>query len=106
MYKTENDLPNKTAALFNRLYRGAYHKFYIDEIYLFITQKIIFNLIGRPSAWLDKNIVDGAVNLSANLTEDTSGLIRGWQSGKMQQYALWFFAGVMGIVAVFICMWH
>ncbi len=106
MYKTENDLPNKTAALFHRLYQGAYHKFYIDEVYLFITQKIIFNLIGRPSAWVDKNIVDGAVNLSANLTEDTSGLIRGWQSGKMQQYALWFFAGVMGIVAVFICMWH
>ena len=44
------------------LYKAAYRKFYIDEIYLFITQKIIFNLIGRPAAWIDRNIVDGMMN--------------------------------------------
>jgi len=106
MYNRQNDLPEKTASLFARLYKGAYHKFYIDEIYLFVTKKIVFNLIGGPSAWVDKNIIDGAVNLSADLTDDTSILIRGWQSGKMQQYALWFFAGVIGMVAVFVCLWH
>jgi NADH-quinone oxidoreductase subunit L len=40
-------------------YKTAYRKFYIDEIYLFITKKIIFNLVGRPAAWIDRNIVDG-----------------------------------------------
>ena len=106
MYKGQNELPAKTAELFARLYKGSYNKFYIDEVYLFITKKVIFNWVGTPSAWVDKNVVDGAVNLSADLTEDTSSLIRGWQSGKMQQYAFWFFAGVIGIAAVVICMWH
>jgi NADH-quinone oxidoreductase subunit L len=40
----------------------AYHKFYIDEVYSFVTKKIIFNLIGRPAAWIDRNIVDGLMN--------------------------------------------
>ncbi len=106
MYKTKGDLPEKTAALFRRLYQGAYHKFYIDEIYTFITKKIIFNLIGTPAAWVDKNIVDGAMNLSADLTDDTSGLIKGWQSGNLQQYAIWFFAGAIGVVALFIYVWR
>jgi NADH-quinone oxidoreductase subunit L len=106
MYKTKGDLPEKTAALFRRLYQGAYHKFYVDEVYTFITKKIIFNLIGAPAAWVDKNIVDGAMNLSANLTDDTSGLIKGWQSGNLQQYAIWFFAGAIGVVALFIYVWR
>jgi len=105
MYVKQNDLPRKTSELFARIYKGAYHKFYIDEVYLFITKKVIFNLVGAPSAWVDKNIVDGAVNLSADLTEDTSMLIRGWQSGKLQQYAFCFFVGVIGILVI-VMMWH
>ena len=104
MYKSQNTLPEKVSSLSGKLYKDAYHKFYIDEVYLFITKKVIFNLIAVPSAWIDKNIVDGAMNLSAYLTGDTSELIKGWQSGKMQQYAIWFFAGLMGIVAVFVCL--
>ena len=42
-YKTQNDLPDRIANSFSGLYRAAYRKFYIDEIYLFITKKIIFN---------------------------------------------------------------
>lgn len=63
-------------------------------------------MIGTPAAWVDKNIVDGAMNLSADLTDDTSGLIKGWQSGNLQQYAIWFFAGAIGVVALFIYVWR
>jgi NADH-quinone oxidoreductase subunit L len=106
MYKGQSNLPEKISTISSNLYQAAYRKFYIDEIYLFITKKVVFNLIAVPSAWIDKNIVDGAVNLSAYLTDDTSELIKGWQSGKMQQYAIWFFAGVIGLVAIFVCMWY
>ncbi|HWB64908.1 MAG TPA: NADH-quinone oxidoreductase subunit L [Chitinophagales bacterium] len=105
MYKTTNNLPDRIAASLKSLYTAAYHKFYIDELYLFITKKIIFNLVGRPAAWIDRNIVDGAVNLSADLTDDTSGLIKGWQSGKLQQYAIWFFVGVIGTAVFFMYVW-
>jgi NADH-quinone oxidoreductase subunit L len=102
MYRTKGDLPARVSNSIKVLYQGAYHKFYIDEVYLFITQKIIFNLIGRPAAWIDKNVVDGTMNLSADLTGDSSALIKNWQSGKLQAYMIWFFVGVLGIALVFV----
>lgn len=105
-YKTENSKPQKMANGLSGLYQGAYHKFYIDEIYLFITKKIIFNLIGRPAAWFDRNIVDGFMNLLATITGKISFIIKGLQSGKLQNYAAYFFAGVIGFVLIFIYMWN
>lgn len=102
LYKKENERPEKLKASLSALYRAAYHKFYIDEIYLFITRKIIFNLIGRPAAWIDKNIVDGLVNATADGTGLLSEKIKGLQSGKVQQYAIYFLMGVVVLAALFI----
>ena len=105
LYKTENTKPAKLATAFGGLYKAASRKFYVDELYLFITQKIIFLLIGRPIAWVDKNIVDGFMNLLANITAKISTLIKGWQSGKVQGYALYFFGGIMALAVLFIYLW-
>jgi NADH-quinone oxidoreductase subunit L len=105
MYKKENNRPDKFAASLSGLYKAAYHKFYIDEIYLFITQKIIFNLIGRPAAWFDKNVVDGLMNATGNGTKEISEIIKRVQSGKVQQYAIYFLAGVIGLALLFIYWW-
>ncbi len=106
LYKKQNDKPDKIAALLNGLYKSAYHKFYIDEIYVFITQKIIFNLIGRPAAWFDKNIVDGLMNATGNTTQLISEKIKGMQSGKVQQYGIYFLASVIGLAVLFIYLWR
>ena len=105
LYKRENSKPQTIANSLGSLYKAAYKKFYIDEVYLFITKKIIFNLIGRPAAWIDKNIVDGFMNLLANTTAKISELIKGLQSGKVQNYALYFFGGIIGLAALFIYLW-
>ena len=105
LYKKENDRPQKIASSLGELYKVAWKKFYIDEMYLFITKKIIFNLIGRPAAWIDKNIVDGFMNLLATMTGKISVLIKGLQSGKVQSYALYFFGGVIGLAVLFIYIW-
>ena len=105
MYKNENE---RAAAVSNRLgsfYKSAYQKFYIDELYLFITNKIIFNLIARPSAWMDKHIVDGAVNGIAAVTGGIANMIKGIQSGKVQNYVLWFFGSAVALAVVFIYLW-
>ena len=68
MYAKNSDKPAKLAASLGGLYKAAYHKFYIDELYLFITKKVLFNIIGRAAAWFDRNIVDGLVNLTGNTT--------------------------------------
>jgi NADH-quinone oxidoreductase subunit L len=104
-YKNENDKPAKTAAAFGGLYKAANRKFYMDELYVFITKKIIFPLIGQPIAWIDKNIVDGFMDLLATITGKISEMIKGLQSGKVQSYALYFFGGVAALAVLFIYIW-
>jgi NADH-quinone oxidoreductase subunit L len=105
LYKTKNDKPALLISQLGGIYQTVYRKFYIDEIYLFITRKIIFPLIGRPIAWVDRNIVDGTVNGLANITGKISLAIKGLQSGKVQQYALYFFGGIACLAVLFIYLW-
>lgn len=105
LYKKQNERPGKLTASIYGLYKTAYNKFYIDEIYQFITKKIIFNLIGRPAAWFDKNVVDGLVNLTGKTTQAISEDIKKLQSGKVQQYAIYFLAGIIGLAVLFIYIW-
>lgn len=105
LYKNENEKPAKLAASLSGLYKSAYHKFYIDELYLFVTKKVLFNLVARPAAWFDKTVVDGLVNFTGNTTQDISERIKGIQSGKVQQYAIYFLAGIIGLAVLFIYIW-
>ena len=105
MYRKESDVAQRVSNSMGGLYTAAYRKFYIDEIYLFITKKLIFNLVGRPAAWIDRNIVDGLMNGIANTTATISGLIKGMQSGKVQSYAIYFFGGIVALAVVFLYLW-
>ena len=102
LYKNENGKATAIAAGLGGVYTTIYKKFYIDEIYLFITKKIIFNCIGRPAAWIDRNIIDGTINLSASITGSFSEAIKGIQSGRLQQYLLYFFGGVAALALILI----
>jgi NADH-quinone oxidoreductase subunit L len=105
MYKKENNKPQQVATALGGLYKAAYKKFYIDELYLFITKKIVFNFIGRPAAWIDRNIVDGLMNGIASVTGKISYLIKNLQSGKIQNYTLYFFGGLAAFLIIFIYFW-
>lgn len=105
MYRVANDKPARLAATMGGLYKAASRKFYMDELYLFITKKIIFPLIGAPIAWIDRNIVDGLMNLLAAVTARISETIKGLQSGRVQSYALYFFGGVAALAVLFIYIW-
>jgi NADH-quinone oxidoreductase subunit L len=105
MYKKQNNKPQQVATALGGLYKAAYKKFYIDELYLFVTKKIVFNFIGRPAAWIDRNIVDGLMNGIASGTGKISSLIKNLQSGKIQNYTLYFFGGLAAFLIIFIYFW-
>lgn len=90
------------AARFSGLHRAAYHRFYIDEVYQFITHRIIFACISAPVAWFDRHVVDGFLNMLAAVTEKVSWGIRKMQSGYVQRYAIWFLGGALGLVIVLL----
>ncbi|HVM89973.1 MAG TPA: NADH-quinone oxidoreductase subunit L [Puia sp.] len=105
LYFKQNNKPEKIAASLGVFYKSAYRRFYIDEIYLFITQKIIFSIIGKTSEWFDKNIVNGLVNLTASTTQSISEGIKKFQSGKVQQYAIFFLSAVILLAVMFTYLW-
>ena len=104
-YKKESYIPLKLSEFFGSFYKAAHKKFYIDEIYLFKTKKIFFNAMGRPAAWFDKIIINGLVESTAFVTALFSESIKDIQSGKLQQYSLYFFTGTIGLVLIFIYLW-
>ena len=101
-FANESSKSDEVVARFRTVYGWAYHKFYIDELYLFVTKKIIFNLIGRPIAWIDRNIVNGAINSTAWMSIKTSDLIKPMQSGRVQTYAMFFLGGALILAAILI----
>ncbi len=106
LYKSENATPARIATSMGGLYKAATRKFYIDELYLFVTKKVLFNMIGRPAAWIDRNIVDGFMNLLGLTTTVFSEAIKSLQSGRVQSYALYFFGGVAGLSILIIYYWN
>jgi NADH-quinone oxidoreductase subunit L len=105
MYKKENGLPAKMAANLKHLYNWSFNKFYIDEVYLFVTKKVIFGYISAPVAWFDRHVVDGTMNGIAWVTQYTSNLIKGAQSGQLQKHAFVFVTGAVLIALIFIYLW-
>jgi len=104
-YKKPSGIPEKVSQGFGSLYQWAYDKFYFDELYLFITKEIIFKRISAPFAWFDRNVVDGTMNLIGNSTVSGSEKIKKIQSGKLQDYAFAFIAGIVVLAMIFIYKW-
>ena len=101
LYRKESLMPAKISSALGSFYHVVYNKFYIDEIYLFVTKRILFNLVSRPVAWFDRHIVDGTMNRIAWVIAVSSERIKGLQSGQLQHYALVFVSGAV-ILALII----
>lgn len=101
LYFKKNDIPDRITQSISGFYNAALHKFYFDEMWLFVTRKIIFKRISKPIAWFDRNIVDGFMDGLAFVTQGASNKIKGLQSGRIQQYAMTYLVGALILIAVF-----
>lgn len=88
------------AEKFGKLHRWAYKRFYMDEVYQYITHRIIFAHISKPIAWFDRHVIDGFFNFLAWGTNALSFRIRGLQSGSVQGYAYVFLLGTLILLAI------
>lgn len=96
--------PERMEAALPGLHRWAYNRFYIDNVYQFVTHKIIFGCICKPIAWFDRHVIDAAMNLFATVTNAVAYSIRGLQSGNLQSYVWVFIVGAMFIAAALIIL--
>ena len=129
LYVRWRDLPELLAARFQRVYQILAHKYYVDELYeaVFVDGFRRFCLL----FWkVDINVVDGAVNGTADLTMRMSngsdwndakivdglvnklaGVIQGWsvtwryiQTGLVQNYLLVMALGILLIVGLYVVL--
>ena len=92
------------ARRFPRLHRAAYKRFYMDEIWMFVTKKIIFRCISAPVAWFDRHVVDQFLNFMAWSTNAAGEELQPIQSGKIQSYVVWFFGGAIVLTILLLLL--
>ena len=103
MYKSGNSrITRGLNSSLRELMSAAYNRFYIDDLWLFVTKKVIFNCISRPIAWFDRKFIDGTLDKLAAGTQKAATFIRPLQSGNVQSYSVWFLSGALIIILVLI----
>lgn len=105
IYKGEKQpIADKLYATFPRLHRWAYKRFYMDEVYQFVTHKILFRYVSRPVQWIDEKIINGLIDFTAWGANEAGETIRPWQSGDVRQYAVWFITGTVALTLLLLCL--
>lgn len=96
MYAREKQpVADMLARRFSKLHRAAYKRFYMDEVWMFVTKKIIFRCISTPIAWFDRNVIDMLMNFAAWCTNAAGESVQPLQNGKIQTYTQWFLGGII-----------
>ena len=105
IYKGESQpIADRLYKQFPRLHRAAYKRFYMDEVWMYFTHKIVFRCFSRPIAWFDRHVVDGTFNFMAWGANEAGESLRPWQSGDVRQYAVWFLTGTVALALVLLAM--
>ncbi len=103
IYKGESQpIADRLYKTFPKLHRAAYKRFYQDEIWQYVTHRIIFRCVSKPIAWFDRHVVDGTFNFLAWGANEAGESIRPWQSGDVRQYAVWFLTGTVALTLILL----
>lgn len=100
----ETPVADFLAKKFPKLHRAAYKRFYMDELWLFVTHKIIFRCVSKPIAWFDRHVIDGTFDFLAWGANESGESIRSWQSGDVRQYVVWFLTGTVALTLILLCI--
>ena len=105
IYKGERQpIADKLYKTFPNLWQAAYKRFYQDEIWQFVTHKVIFRCVSMPIAWFDRHIIDGTFNFMAWGANEAGESIRPWQSGDVRQYVVWFLTGAVALTLILLAL--
>ena len=105
IYKGEQQpIADRLYKTFPRLHRAAYKRFYQDEIWQFVTHRIIFRCVSTPIAWFDRHVIDGTFNFMAWGANEAGESIRPWQSGDVRHYAIWFLCGAVALTLILLAL--
>jgi NADH-quinone oxidoreductase subunit L len=104
LYHRRPELPQRIAVSLGSFYQAVVHKYYVDEIYATVFVKPLIDG-STKLLWhgVDRDIIDAAVDDSADGAREVSDAVRHMQSGNIRSYAGWVAAGAA--VVIFYMVW-
>lgn len=97
-YVVNTNRPALVASKMKGLYELIYNKYFVDEFYF---AKIINPLVGASKAlwsYVDVGFIDKATYVVSDLVKGAGSAARTFQSGNMQQYAMYIAVGVAAVL--------
>ncbi len=102
VYVKSPGLPDRFAQQWQRLYRLSLNKWFVDEAYDRTVVRPTFALADQLWRRVDVAVIDGAVNGVARAVAWSGWLMRLFQSGQTQHYALGMTLGAVVILGVYL----
>jgi NADH-quinone oxidoreductase subunit L len=102
MYVRDPGMAERLSQQYASVYELLLNKYYVDELY----DRLIVRPLVSASHWLwqvwDTVVIDGTVDGTAQTVEANGLLLRLWQTGNVQAYALSFLFGAMVILGYYL----
>ncbi|MEE4275369.1 MAG: NADH-quinone oxidoreductase subunit L, partial [Thermoleophilia bacterium] len=92
--------PARVAERAGPLYTASLNKMYMDEVYEVVPIRSTIAFAKGLWVGFDEAVIDGAVNGLARLWAWAGAGLRPLQSGRLQNYALGIFVGMVVLVVV------
>jgi NADH-quinone oxidoreductase subunit L len=91
--------PDALARSFPAVCNIIRRRFYVDELYDWIIDNVVLRF-SAVLAWFDRHAVDGSVNNVAWLTSWLGSTLRRVQTGRVQDYGMAVFGGVLALLGI------
>ena len=98
----EGEPARRLAQRFQPAYETLRNQYYIDDIYQWVINRVVF-VVGEVIAWFDRNIInDTGVDGSAGLTFFSGFRLKFLQTGQLPNYALAIVTGVIVLAIILL----
>jgi NADH-quinone oxidoreductase subunit L len=105
LYVRQTDVPGRIAARVPWAYKASLNKVYLDDVYAVVPVGATLSFADWLWKFFDVKVIDGAVNGVAWLWGWAGDHLRPIQTGRVQNYALYVFGGMVVLVVVLAWVW-
>ena len=105
LYVRQTDVPGRLAERVPWVYRASLNKVYMDDIYAVVPVGATLGFASWLWTFVDAKVIDGAVNGIAWLWGWVGDHLRPIQTGRVQNYAMYVFGGMIVLVIVLAWVW-
>jgi NADH-quinone oxidoreductase subunit L len=105
LYIRQTDVPGRIAERVPWAYRASLNKVYVDDVYAVVPVGATLGFASWLWTFVDARVIDGAVNGIAWLWGWIGDRLRPIQTGRVQNYAMYVFGGMIVLVVVLAWVW-